>query len=103
VSELGKFGKLIGETHPRDRRKTDPEPLRATPAKTGRKVRRPFGYAVEFRMFSTWPWETVTRWYATAARRDQAMHAEARRIEGLDWYRNLRAIERAPDHSDLGR
>lgn len=98
MSELGKFGKLIGEKHPRDRRRTDSEPLRATPAKPPRrKVAKPYGYSVEV----CWPWEkewtTVERWYTTKRARDQAMRAEQRRTRDWNWYGDVKPIERATD------
>lgn len=78
--ELGKSGKQMGVAHPRVVRKTDPVPLRPTPAaKAGGKTRKRFSYT--FQMRNKWKpdgrWKRATHysWYATEKQRDDAMRA----------------------------
>lgn len=78
--ELGKDGKRMGEIHPRDLRKTDPVPLRVTPAaKPHKKVKKPYGYTFQGRSKwqpeAKWKRKTHYSWYATERQRDDAMKA----------------------------
>ncbi len=106
MSELGKAGKRMGEAHPSVRRRTDPKPLRATPAaKPRRKVEKPYGYSVRHK----WPWRedwiTSEHWYATASGRDQAMRQHQRQSAGWDWYdeTSFTKIERGADTRSGGQ
>lgn len=95
--ELGKHGKLTGQKHPRDLRKTDPVPERATPAaKPHRKVEKLFGFSYEYR--SWWrkgkPWERVYEWFATERAATQAFASFVHRFGKQEWYRDIRAEKR---------
>ena len=80
--DLGKFGKLKGDKHPRDLRKLDAVPARPTPkAKPRRKPDKPYGFKYEMLWPSVesgravWRWKMYWRWYATERQRDQALRA----------------------------
>lgn len=102
--DVGKAAKHKGAKHPRDLRKAEPEPIRATPAaKPHKKPVKPFGMQYESKTFIrfeavagqsyhrlAWSWEKRTEWFKTAASRDQAMRAWRQKHGGdSKSYRNL--------------
>ena len=95
--ELGKHGKLTGQKHPRDLRRTDPEPPRATPkAKQKRKAPKLFAFSYEYRHLWWKPkhakWVREYKWFKTETARDQSMRAfERSTANSRDTYRDIRA------------
>jgi hypothetical protein len=74
MTEVGKFGKSLGDPSPRDRRH---EPLaeRATPAKP-KKSKRPTNWGYSFRTKHPWRVGTSDRhyvWFESEAARNQSM------------------------------
>lgn len=95
-TDVGKDAKRMGRVHPRNARKADPVPERATPAaKPHRKVEKPFGISYESRLW--WragkPWKLHHEWFKTARSRDQSMKVWARKIAHMPtYYRDVRAV-----------
>lgn len=91
--DVGKDAKHMGRTKPSVARKLDPVPERPTPAKSDRKIPKPYGYSYESRFWWTTEssWSRQYCWFATKRARDQSMAAMRRNLTRWDWYRDLRA------------
>lgn len=95
--EIGKSAKRHGQEHPRVLRRIDAEPERPTPAKSGRKVEKKFGYSYEncFWWKKDRPWKRFYEWFDTERAASQALSAFARKHrEDMDGYRDLRSETR---------
>lgn len=111
--DIGKRGKISGDPHPRDRRKTDLTRERPTPKKAHESsrspTRRPFGFKYQARNVLQskgaeplpWFWVYNTPWYASAHSRDQAMRAWHNHIKFPMFYRAPVPVERAPDGNEV--
>lgn len=114
MTELGKSAKHMGVTHPRDLRKTDPVPLRATPKAVKRpKALKPYGFEYQHREvrwkqegrrysfdgYYDWKWRENWSWYETPKQRDQALSAWRKQHAGYrkDSYGEARPVDRATD------
>ncbi len=104
----GKHSKYLGQIRPGTARRLPAEPDRATPAASGKRSSKPFGFSVECsdwpgtRYFASWEgdgWKwggkRWTQWYASEKARNQAATAFKRNhhfgeLAGLGIYRDLR-------------
>jgi hypothetical protein len=95
--DIGKFGKLKGDKHPRDLRKIDPVSERSTPkAKPKRKGDKPYGY--EYTVKFPWDGQTEIRqlWFASERSRDQSMKKHNK--DRIDWWSEAIAISRGTNN-----
>lgn len=101
MPDVGKDGKRKGDLHPRDARRIDTAPLRATPAaKPHRKAPKLFGYAYEEQWpvyrngRYAWNWRPTVRWFATERQRDQAFAAAVHKSQNSTFERCFEKVRR---------
>ena len=82
--EVGKRAKHMGLPHPREIRKSDPQPERPTPKVTKKRKKKTFGYSYERRLWN-WSknkqdqnWKRCFVWFDTEAARDHALKVRIR-------------------------
>jgi hypothetical protein len=95
MSDVGKRAKMWGAQHPRDLRRLDQVPEKATPAKSTHKVEKPFGYEYQWNSLL---WKTKVhvrrQWFKTKAGRDQSMAKRLKEIyNGRPFYINIKPID----------
>lgn len=91
--EIGKAAKHMGIQHPRVIRRIDFTPPRPTPAVSGRRSRRPFGFSYLSTVFRKEGFRHYD-WFATVKARDQSMADLTRKSKAWDWISDIKVEER---------
>lgn len=105
--DVGKFAKTKGSTRPRDARRADPVPPKATSkARKTPKAQGLFGISYESKdlvrneagnIDFQWTGRTRVYWYESRAQRDQALKSFQHRYKDSNFYRNHQAVDRVSE------
>ena len=102
--DVGKSAKTKGSTRPRDARRADPAPPRATSkARKKSKAQGQFGISYESKELAygeggriefKWLGRIRVYWYESRAQRDQALKSFQHRYKDSNFYRDHQAVDR---------